>query len=684
MSTEVTFHSTTSDGYMYSKTDSNFSVARDAGTADGIDAVTDRLGVGLDYPNAAGDKYRFYRTYLYFDTSSIPDGATIIAAEIKLYAIGEYTIITPGFSLVLMKDTDETYPHDPLVVGDFDRAFYIGGGASSQSIYTGQSGYKTFTFNEVGKALWVNDTGTSKFVVMSSLDIGYTIPTTKMFTTLYSNEEGDGYWPELKLTYATQCTVTTGAATVILASGATGNGNVTDAGSETVTTRGVIWNDDGTDPVDWDSKDNFAAAVAGGTGAFTAEITGCDAETSYYYRAYATSWAEDVGPNGTSVGAAVQFTTTADSTILTVTTQAATDVAITTVTANGTIIEDAAHDVTAYGFVYKLSGDPGVPADPTTADNYTDEGAESSPAEGAFTSVNDPITGLTSASTYFIRAYATTSEDGTAYGALDVFYTGTETTATLYSSTSDGYIHCKGSYHTNWSTTWNMAHDSDGSAGGSYTSVDQDVTGDDIYAYVNAGTNAYNIYRGYLFFDTSGIPAGVTVISATLSLYIKGKYKADRDSSLVIQKGATGYPHDPLENTDYDYTEYSGSYGSLAYDDATISQYNDIVLDTGIIVAGGDTNLCVREGEYDVADSASGLGSDDYAGFIFYAAEKLTTYRPKLVVVYSVAQEPSFPLVNIGDAWVAPLNILVNIGDEWISYLDLDVNIGDAWVAPVE
>jgi len=665
MTTAIEVVGSSSDGRLFSKTDSHFSVARDAANADFLAAGLTTLRVGLGY-DVGGDKYRFYRCYLYFNTASIPDGATILSASISIYLQGNLTILPTGFAIVLGKDTGETYPHDPLVVGDFDRTLYTGGGASTPWVYTGQSGYKTFTFTSLGKSSWINDQGLSKFVFMSSLDVGYTVPYNDMLADFYSEEEGVNFWPVMSIKYAELSTVTTQAASSVTASGATGNGNVTDAGSDAVTVRGVIWNNNGTDPVDLASADNYATAAAGGTGAFTASITGCDAETAYYYRAYSTSVA------GTSVGSAVQFTTTADSTILTVTTQAASDVSTTTATANGTIVEDAGHDVTAHGFVYKLGSDPGTPADPTTADNYTDEGAESSPAEGVYTS---SLTGLTATSTYFMRAYATTSEDGTAYGGLEIVRTGTEEVETLYSSTSDGFAHIESTPTLNtYAKLWEAT-----------TAANVDASSDTISVgdrYIIGIATPRFIRRGFLYFDLSAIPAGAEVISAVLSLYLESdsSYGSYSGWGFVVQKAASwAYPSDPLVVGDYDKDHYSGNYGELLQADFSVGSYNDITLDADVLNLGGDTRLAIRTNR-DIAGSGPGGDTQRYAAF--YSSEKGTVYRPKLVITYADPQTPVFPKVNKGDAWVDPLNILVNMGDEWVAYEDLDVNLADSWVEP--
>lgn len=93
-------------------------------------------------------------------------------------------------------------------------------------------------------------------------------------------------------------TVTTQAVTDVAGTTATGNGNVTDEGDESVTERGVCWNTTGTP----DTGDD-TATKAGTTGAFTADMTGLIGGTKYYVRAYAISSV------GTSYGDEVTFVT---------------------------------------------------------------------------------------------------------------------------------------------------------------------------------------------------------------------------------------------------------------------------------------------------------------------------------------------------------------------------------------
>ncbi len=96
-----------------------------------------------------------------------------------------------------------------------------------------------------------------------------------------------------------------------------------------------------------------------------------------------------------------------------VTTQAVTEIVSTTATGNGTIVNLGGPTATQHGHCWSITSPP------TIFDSKTENGVPS--ATGAFTS---SITGLTSATIYYIRAYATNSE-GTAYGEQVTFIAGT-------------------------------------------------------------------------------------------------------------------------------------------------------------------------------------------------------------------------------------------------------------------
>jgi uncharacterized repeat protein (TIGR01451 family) len=116
----------------------------------------------------------------------------------------------------------------------------------------------------------------------------------QIFCTVYGSEiEQPAVLPE----------VTTTSITAVTHEAATGGGNVTYDGRDTGTTRGICWNTTGS-PTVADSK----TADGTGAGSFTSALTGLEAETTYFVRAYATNSA------GTAYGSEVSFTTAADPT----------------------------------------------------------------------------------------------------------------------------------------------------------------------------------------------------------------------------------------------------------------------------------------------------------------------------------------------------------------------------------
>ncbi len=216
-----------------------------------------------------------------------------------------------------------------------------------------------------------------------------------------TNVAGTSYGTQVSFTTATSPpTVTTQAVSSITTTAATGNGNITSLGSANPTAYGVCWNTSGT-PTTADSSTNEGGASS--TGAFTSNITGLNAYTTYYVRAYATNG------GGTSYGTQVSFTT--NGVTPTLTTQAVSSIAARTATGNGNITDLGTPNPTAHGVCWNTTGTP------TTADSKTDEGAASS--TGAFTS---NITGLNGNTTYYVRAYATNAQ-GTAYGNQVTFTT---------------------------------------------------------------------------------------------------------------------------------------------------------------------------------------------------------------------------------------------------------------------
>ena len=192
--------------------------------------------------------------------------------------------------------------------------------------------------------------------------------------------------------------VTTADVTDITQTTAVSGGNVTDDGGASVTARGVCWSTSQNPTI----SDNHTSD-GNGTGSFTSNLTNLTANTTYYVRAYATN------ENGTSYGEQKSFTTLQNIELPTVTTAEVTDITQTTAVSGGNVTDDGGAAVTARGVCW--SKDP----NPTIDNSFISNGN----GTGSFTI---EISGLTSATTYYVRAYATNSE-GTSYGEQKTFTT---------------------------------------------------------------------------------------------------------------------------------------------------------------------------------------------------------------------------------------------------------------------
>jgi len=140
-------------------------------------------------------------------------------------------------------------------------------------------------------------------------------------------------------------------------------------------------------------------------GTFTSRVTGLAPNTIYYIRAYA------INSTDTAYGNEISFTTPV---ILlpSVSTEAVTNITLTTANSGGNITNDGGAPVTARGVCWSINPNPSI-----SLSTKTNDGS----GTGAFTS---SVTGLTPNTTYYLRSYATNSA-GTAYGnELAFFATG--------------------------------------------------------------------------------------------------------------------------------------------------------------------------------------------------------------------------------------------------------------------
>jgi len=247
--------------------------------------------------------------------------------------------------------------------------------------------YSTTTMPDITKTKVTVGTGTGTFTkAITGLQPG-TIYYVRAFAT---NSKGTAYGEQKTFsTTANLALVITNAATDIITTTATLNGEVTSDGGATVTERGFCYS-----TTTMPDLTKTKVIVGTGTGTFTKAITGLQPGATYYVRAFATN------SKGTAYGEQKSFTTIV--VLPSVLTNAATNVDDTYATLNGNVSSDGGSSVTERGFCYATTSNPDVNDTKLTVDSGI----------GIFSNI---ITGLTTGKSYYVRAYAINAK-GIAYG----------------------------------------------------------------------------------------------------------------------------------------------------------------------------------------------------------------------------------------------------------------------------
>ncbi|MGW8185212.1 MAG: Ig-like domain-containing protein [Candidatus Moraniibacteriota bacterium] len=217
-----------------------------------------------------------------------------------------------------------------------------------------------------------------------------------------TNFAGAGYSSEISFTTLNIPTVTTQDVTSISVNSAVGNGTIVEVGGEVSLIRYIEW---GTVSGTYTNSCN---AAAGELGSYTCDMTNLLANTTYYVRAKAVSSV------GTAYGTELSFQT-APAAISTVTTGAASSITGISAVGNGNVANTGGENPTNREIEWG-----------TESGVYTNSCDAGAGATGAY---NCNITGLTSNTTYYIRAKVTNGI-GIGYGEEITF-----TTLTIVPST---------------------------------------------------------------------------------------------------------------------------------------------------------------------------------------------------------------------------------------------------------
>jgi len=291
-----------------------------------------------------------------FTTSSSSSANPVLASTTTASEISSTTATTGG------NVTDE----GSTQVSVRGLVYGISSGSSTYSVTVG-SGAGTFTSTLTGLSQ-----GTKYYV--------------RSFAT---NTQGTGYGAETNFTTQTTPTVSvTATPSSLTTTSAVGGGTISSSGGATITVSGLVWDANVNPSISLSTKTTDGTT----SGTFTSSITGLTQGATYHVRAYATNII------GTSYGPDITFTTLTTPTVSV--TASVTSITGTTATSGGTISSDGGASITARGIVYGTS---------TNSYTYT---VTSGTGTGTYTS---SLTGLTPATTYFVRAFAT-NNIGTVYG----------------------------------------------------------------------------------------------------------------------------------------------------------------------------------------------------------------------------------------------------------------------------
>lgn len=194
----LTVYSKASDGWVMGR-DADYATSRLLEAASTRTNTADYL-VTSNRWNTTNNRYEPARSFLYFDTSALGAGATIISAVLSIYGSATAQAETnAGHSdICLYKGTQG----EPLVIGHYVsyEATLLTDGTYSWQYPLATDAYTEATLNAAGRDA-INKTGTTKFCLRAKGDVDALTPTGDNWETPWANEKGAGYMFKLVITY---------------------------------------------------------------------------------------------------------------------------------------------------------------------------------------------------------------------------------------------------------------------------------------------------------------------------------------------------------------------------------------------------------------------------------------------------------------------------------------------------
>ena len=171
--------------------------ARTAPLCQVVDTGGDYLVVGQVY-DPSENLYKIYRSYVIFDTSPLPQEATIISAVLKLWGSQDRSM--RDFTICVQGDMGGEYPHVPLEDTDYfylqyDKVMEDSFNTSNMQL----SGYNNVSLSS-NETIWISTEGLTRLCLRSRHDCDGRIPQGDDRVFFNSTNQG-GYPPVLILTY---------------------------------------------------------------------------------------------------------------------------------------------------------------------------------------------------------------------------------------------------------------------------------------------------------------------------------------------------------------------------------------------------------------------------------------------------------------------------------------------------
>jgi hypothetical protein len=278
-----------------------------------------------------------------------------------------------------------------------------------------------FVFSTVNIMPTLNDmSNTSRIISNSALTnqsfegtLSPVVSNVKYYVRAYAiNGYGAGYGNVIEVTAISSTPgVRTTAVNNITASGADITFELTSPGDSAVTEKGLVYSKTNTAPELYNEASKYeayqppAGTAVSALGAAAMNLSGLEANTVYYVRAYARN------AHGTGYGETREVLTGKDAAVTTV---GVTDLAATTATASGNVVTDNGYTIQERGFVYSS-----VQAVPVLGEKDVLKAPASGNGLGAYTVA---LADLTPETRYYLRAFVRTTQT-TSYGETREFTT---------------------------------------------------------------------------------------------------------------------------------------------------------------------------------------------------------------------------------------------------------------------